>query len=161
MRGASNIKSQDDFTDDARDLPKWHGPSGAARLQLLRALPAVAGLGPADPGSWRSSRRDSLKRKARWKLCLSHLEINVTMHCPPHMGQGCSFVLVLCSEVHKASWWMLHYGGPTPKRHYAYSNSHHVGALSAGALIGWAKEKAARERQTGKKSGLVDKYVDK
>ncbi|CAL1136900.1 unnamed protein product [Cladocopium goreaui] len=34
----------------------------------------------------------------------------------------------------KVSWWMQHYQGPTPKRHYAYSNSRDVLSLDKGKL---------------------------
>ena len=36
---------------------------------------------------------------------------------------------------------MLHYGGPTPKRHFAYSNSKCVLQLNRGRLRGWKKKK--------------------
>ena len=55
---------------------------------------------------------------------------------------------------------MLHYGGPTPKRHYAYSNTRHVAALDAGRLKGWAKRKRDREASGEHQPSLVDKYVD-
>ncbi|CAK9002232.1 unnamed protein product [Durusdinium trenchii] len=54
---------------------------------------------------------------------------------------------------------MLHYGGKTPKRHYAFSNSRHVAKLNAGKLTGWAKRKRALE-SLGQGTKLVDKYVD-
>ena len=44
-------------------------------------------------------------------------------------------------KIFRATWWMLHYGGPTPKRHYAYSNSRVVQRLSRGKLHGWKKRK--------------------
>ena len=55
---------------------------------------------------------------------------------------------------------MLHYGGGSPKRHYAFSNSVHIRGLFAGKLMGWVKQKLEKEKN-GKKVGLVDKYVDK
>ena len=55
---------------------------------------------------------------------------------------------------------MLHYGGPTPKRHYAFSNCRHVANLNAGKLRGWARVKKAL-KQDGKLQSLVDHYVDK
>ena len=61
------------------------------------------------------------------------------------------------SQVHKASWYMLHYGGPTPKRHYAFSNSRHVSALNRGRLRGWVQK---NKTVKGKKHELVDKYKD-
>ena len=65
----------------------------------------------------------------------------------------------LTLEVHKASWYMIHYGGPTPKRHYAFSNSRHVASLNAGKLKGWAKKKRVLKAQ-GKHRELVQKYQD-
>ena len=62
-------------------------------------------------------------------------------------------------EVHKASWYMLHYGGKTPKRHYAFSNSRHVAKLNMGKLKGWRKIRNALEA-SGQKVQLVDKYED-
>lgn len=35
------------------------------------------------------------------------------------------------------------YGAETPKRHWAYANSRHVGGLSTGKLRGWAKRARA------------------
>ena len=55
---------------------------------------------------------------------------------------------------------MIHYGGKSPKRHYAFANSVHIRGLFAGKLMGWVKHKEEKERH-GKKVGLVDKYVDK
>ena len=52
---------------------------------------------------------------------------------------------------------MLHYGGPTPKKHYAYSNSHHVSRLWRGRLTGWVKH----VQQHGRKKKLTETYVDK
>lgn len=55
---------------------------------------------------------------------------------------------IYSSQVFRASWYMLHYGGPTPKRHYCYSNSRHIGKLWRGRLVGWAKRpKGERERK--------------
>ncbi|CAL1161775.1 unnamed protein product [Cladocopium goreaui] len=42
-----------------------------------------------------------------------------------------------CGGVHavaKVKWWMQHYQGPTPKRHYGYSNSRAVLTLDKGKL---------------------------
>lgn len=63
------------------------------------------------------------------------------------------------SKVHKTSWYMIHYGGPTPKRHYAFSNSKHVARLDAGALKGWKHMKQTLQ-DAGQTVGLVDKYTD-
>lgn len=54
---------------------------------------------------------------------------------------------------------MIHYGGPTPKRHYALSNSKYIGQLDAGALRGWAKQKLTL-KELGETRELVDKYQD-
>lgn len=76
------------------------------------------------------------------------------------------YILVQCwmrtwpvSEVHKSSWYMIHYGGKTPKRHYAFSNSKHVAQLNAGQLLGWVHKKRALQEQ-GESYELVDKYTD-
>jgi len=54
---------------------------------------------------------------------------------------------------------MLHYGHPTPKRSYAYSNSRHVANLYAGKLKGWSKVKKTLAAQ-GLSHDLVVKYQD-
>lgn len=54
---------------------------------------------------------------------------------------------------------MLHYGGPTPKRHYAFSNSRWVAKLDLGKLRGWAQRKKVL-KTIGKGYDLVDHYVD-
>ncbi|CAK9045371.1 Uncharacterized protein SCF082_LOCUS25635 [Durusdinium trenchii] len=61
------------------------------------------------------------------------------------------------ADVTKCTWYMLAYGGPTPKPHYALSNSKHISKLWTGKLRGWAK--AVRENPT-KKSKTVIKYQD-
>ena len=63
------------------------------------------------------------------------------------------------AEVHRGTWYMLHYGGPTPKRHIAFANSIHVASLWAGKLKNWAKTKAKLKTQ-GEAVELVDKYMD-
>lgn len=62
-------------------------------------------------------------------------------------------------QVHKSSWYMLHYGGPTPKRHYAFSNSQWVAKLDLGKLRGWAQRKKVL-KTIGKGYDLVDHYID-
>ena len=62
-------------------------------------------------------------------------------------------------QVHKSSWYMLHYGGPTPKRHYAFSNSRWVAKLDLGKLRGWAQRKKVL-KSIGKGYDLVDHYID-
>ncbi|CAK9003810.1 Uncharacterized protein SCF082_LOCUS7912 [Durusdinium trenchii] len=41
--------------------------------------------------------------------------------------------------VWRTTWHMFHYGGKTPKPHYAYSNSEFIGRLWKGKLTGWKK----------------------
>jgi hypothetical protein len=54
---------------------------------------------------------------------------------------------------------MLHYGGPTPKPLYAFSNSRHVEKLNQGKLEGGADKKRVLQTQ-GKSKELVVKYKD-
>ena len=56
---------------------------------------------------------------------------------------------------------MLHYGGPTPKRHVAWANSPHIRFLDMGRLIGWAKRKREMQQRGIAPKELVQKYVDK
>lgn len=52
---------------------------------------------------------------------------------------------------------MVHYGGPTPKKHYCYSNSPWVKRLWQGRLLGWQKvPKAEREQRR-----TTDVYTDR
>lgn len=55
---------------------------------------------------------------------------------------------------------MLHYGGPSPKRHYMLSNSSTVGKLWRGKLLNWAEKKKELESQ-GRAVKYVVKYIDK
>ena len=55
---------------------------------------------------------------------------------------------------------MLHYGGPSPKRHYALSNAAAVGKLWAGKLKDWANTKKQLAAE-GKSVHYVQKYIDK
>ena len=43
------------------------------------------------------------------------------------------------AQVTRTQWWMGHYHAPTPKRHFAYSNSPVIGNLDRGVLSGWKK----------------------
>lgn len=60
-------------------------------------------------------------------------------------------------EVHKAVWYMYHFGGPTPKKHYAFANSAAIKLLWQGRLQGWAK-KPKDEREKNKTTTV---YKDK
>ena len=45
--------------------------------------------------------------------------------------------VVVCSQtskVYRVAWWMSHYSAPTPKRHYAFSNSGAIARLDRGRL---------------------------
>ena len=55
---------------------------------------------------------------------------------------------------------MLHYGGPSPKRHYMLSNSSAVGKLWRGKLKNWSETKKKLESQ-GRSVKYVEKYIDK
>lgn len=63
-------------------------------------------------------------------------------------------------EVHKGTWYMLHYGGPSPKRHYALSNAAAVGKLWVGKLKDWSTKKKQLAAE-GKSVRYVEKYIDK
>lgn len=41
------------------------------------------------------------------------------------------------TKVYQGSWWMIHYGGSSPKRHIMFSNSPAVSKLCKGRLQGW------------------------
>ena len=56
---------------------------------------------------------------------------------------------------------MLHYGGPTPKRHIAWANSYHIRYLDMGRLLGWAKRKREMRARGEVPKELVQKYIDK
>ncbi|CAJ1430186.1 unnamed protein product [Effrenium voratum] len=56
--------------------------------------------------------------------------------------------------VHRAAWWMHHYGAKTPKRHYAWSTSIAIYRLNRGTLAGWQKRK-------GNKVVTCRQYKDK
>ena len=38
------------------------------------------------------------------------------------------------AEVFRVSWWMAHYGGPSPKRHVGFGNSREIQSLDRGRL---------------------------
>lgn len=65
------------------------------------------------------------------------------------------------SEVHRVDWWMALYGGPTPKRHLAFSNSATISKLQLGKLQCWNKQIKAEEEQGISRPKTVRKYVDK
>lgn len=64
-------------------------------------------------------------------------------------------------EVFRTMWYMFHYGGPTPKRHMAFSNSPAVCQLDAGPLRGWTRHKKEQEAKGQPVPKYVQKYVDK
>ena len=55
---------------------------------------------------------------------------------------------------------MLHYGGPSPKKHYALSNSSEIRHLHVGGLVGWKKLKKSMQEK-GQHVDLVHRYKDK
>ena len=56
---------------------------------------------------------------------------------------------------------MRHYGGPTPKRHCAWSNSPGIASLDLGRLVGWTKKLRQREAEGTGPAKTVVKYHDK
>ena len=52
-----------------------------------------------------------------------------------------------CPKVHKTTWYMLHYGGTSPKPLFGFCNSKHVGKLNQGRLQGWATKKKTSRRK--------------
>lgn len=78
------------------------------------------------------------------------------LHCP--FLKIVFWGLVLSpAQVTRVAWWMAHYMGPTPKRHFAYSNSAAVGRLDRGVLSGWKK----RENKVKTAVAYVDKQGKK
>jgi hypothetical protein len=59
------------------------------------------------------------------------------------------------AKVWKVSWYMLHYGGNTPKRHIGYSNSSEIGKLWMGRLIGWKASDADPNYKTTNQSVMA------
>ena len=51
-------------------------------------------------------------------------------------------------QVYRTQWWMAHYGGKTPKRHYGYANSPSIQSLDKGRLVGWKKRDKALKVET-------------
>ena len=80
--------------------------------------------------------------------------------CFPRFRAICALV-----KIWRASWYMLHYGAPTPKRHFAYSNSRCVLKLSRGKLRGWRKNVSAKrpvrhyQDKHGKKRYVGTKFL--
>ena len=58
------------------------------------------------------------------------------------------------SKVQRVSWWMAHYGAPTPKRHYAFGNTSMILALDRGVLRKW-------KPSPGQKVVTAERYLDK
>lgn len=49
-------------------------------------------------------------------------------------------------KVYQAAWWMASYGGLTPKRHIAWSNSPTVQVLDLGTLLKEVRERLSKHR---------------
>ena len=83
--------------------------------------------------------------------------------CPPdllfYIDTGWVYSSMLTAQVHKTTFYLLHYGGPTPKPLFAFSNSRHVEKLNKGQLKGWVNQKKAL-KDSGKSKDLVIKYID-
>ena len=62
-------------------------------------------------------------------------------HLPFYRSMG-SFASHLW-QVYEASWYMLHYGASSPKRHVMFSNSPHISKLWVSRLVGWKKSNNA------------------
>ena len=76
--------------------------------------------------------------------------------------EPCPQKATLCtSEAHRVTWWMGLYGSPTPKRHFAYSNSSAIGLLDLGRLRGWAQKQKAMAKAGVDIAKTVVKYIDK
>lgn len=56
---------------------------------------------------------------------------------------------------------MALYGGPTPKRHVAFSNSATIAKLQMGKLEGWQKKVKQDEAAGIQRVKTVQKYIDK
>ena len=62
--------------------------------------------------------------------------------------------------MHRVTWWMKLYGGPTPKRHLAYSTSPAIRHLDLGKLRGWARKVRAEDAAGIPRTKTVKKYKD-
>ena len=62
------------------------------------------------------------------------------------------------TQVYKVTWYMLHYGGATPKRHYCLANSPHVAGLWVDKLRNW-KQLREKLQASGKAKSLVIKLL--
>jgi len=72
-------------------------------------------------------------------------------------------------KVFEAYWWMAMYGGLTPKRHIAYSNSRTVANFNLGTLVKRAREalskhaykssKTYKSKSSGKKSFAGSRFL--
>ena len=67
---------------------------------------------------------------------------------PPH-----HFPQLLAAQTYTFKWWMGHYKGCTPKRHWAYCNSRAIHRLDKGVLQGWKKG-------SSKKVVTAEHYID-
>ena len=101
----------------------------------------------------------------QWFVVNSFVEICVGNTLFYNQPSSDGFPRISCSpchhayqfEVWTARWWMGLYGGKTPKRHIAWSNSETVGLLDLGRLHGWdyknPKYQANRTTKTTTKNG--------
>ena len=71
-----------------------------------------------------------------WESYSIPKELPAKYICLPAMKIWIELVMPAASspKVAKVKWWMQHYQGPTPKRHYGYSNSREVLTLDKGKL---------------------------
>ena len=85
-----------------------------------------------------------------------------TIWIPAHPFWNQQLSWYSCSlQVSKMCWHMIHYGGPTPKKHYALSNSPDISKLNLGkfCMKKWLKKKQELEKD-GRHQKLVEHYID-
>ncbi|CAL1172114.1 unnamed protein product [Cladocopium goreaui] len=69
-------------------------------------------------------------------------DLSVLEYFPPFQSLLCQlYESSGGTSVFRTKWYMAHYGGATPKPHYAWGNSRHIAKLDMGRLVGWHAKK--------------------
>ena len=83
--------------------------------------------------TWRRQSRALLTSSAQ-------VQTNRAERCGLYSAMDGTCFTFATSKVTRVSWWMMNYGGRTPKRHYLYSNSPHAAKLQAGKLRNYLRD---------------------
>ena len=138
----TNPLAKDSFPGIAGDCP-WRGlGSGATGWIMLQVLPAILWPSPSHVWSFWFQCRPIPSELWVFKIAFLHSSLIVSLHLFETEIDDLysSYVDIPPNKVSLVNWKMHHYGGFTPKPHYAYANSEVIRKLDKGKLVQWQQK---------------------